>query len=333
MKKILIVGGAGFIGHNLALDLQSKGHKVHVIDGLEVNNLTSIIGNYDGIPHPNLSKKIIFERLNLLEKNGIELTVQDARDYHAVSRLIRSYSPEVLIHLAAVSHSNRSNKNPYNTFDHSLRTLENTLDAVKDNIGHYIFFSSSMVYGNFKQQEVTEEYHCEPLGIYGALKYSAEKIIISYNQVFNTPYTLVRPSALYGERCVSRRVGQVFIENALNKESLKISGTGDEKLDFTYIKDLIYGVNLIIENEKSKNNIFNITFGNARKILELTEILKHYFKNLNVEFVDKDKLTPERGTLSIKKAKEILNYNPSWAIDKAYAKYIEWYLDFYKNKI
>jgi len=333
MKKVLIVGGAGFIGHNLAIDLKSKGYKVHVTDGLEVNNLTSIIGNYDDIPYPDLSKKIIFERLSLLERNGVELTVQDARDYHAVSKLISNYNPDVLIHLAAVSHSNRSNKNPYNTFDHSLRTLENTLDAMKDNVGHYIFFSSSMVYGNFKQQEVTEEYHCEPLGIYGALKYSAEKIIISYNQVFNTPYTIVRPSALYGERCVSRRVGQVFIENALNNESLKISGTGEEKLDFTYINDLIYGVNLIIENEKSKNNVFNITYGNARKILELTDILKNYFKNLKVELRDKDKLNPERGTLSIKKAKELLDYKPSWAIDEGYAKYIEWYLDFYKQKI
>lgn len=333
MKKILIVGGAGFIGHNLALDFISRGFKVHVTDGLEVNNLTSIIGNYDNIPYPNLSKKIIFERLSLLEKNGVELTVQDARDYHAVSKLITKYNPDILIHLAAVSHSNRSNKNPYNTFDHSLRTLENTLDATRDNIGHYIFFSSSMVYGNFKHQDVNEKYHCEPLGIYGALKYAAERIIISYNQVFNTPYTIIRPSALYGERCVSRRVGQVFIENALHNESLKISGTGKEKLDFTYINDLIHGVNLIIENEKSKNNIFNITFGNARTVLELVEILKNYFKNLKVEFRDKENLVPDRGTLSIKKAKELLGYNPSWAVDKGYAKYIEWYLDFYKNKI
>lgn len=333
MKKILIVGGAGFIGHNLALDFISRGFKVHVTDGLEVNNLTSIIGNYDNIPYPNLSKKIIFERLSLLEKNGVELTVQDARDYHAVSKLITKYNPDILIHLAAVSHSNRSNKNPYNTFDHSLRTLENTLDATRDNIGHYIFFSSSMVYGNFKHQDVNEEYHCEPLGIYGALKYAAERIIISYNQVFNTPYTIIRPSALYGERCVSRRVGQVFIENALHNESLKISGTGKEKLDFTYINDLIHGVNLIIENKKSKNNIFNITFGNARTVLELVEILKNYFKNLKVEFRDKENLVPDRGTLSIKKAKELLGYNPSWAVDKGYAKYIEWYLDFYKNKI
>mgnify|MGYP000845967368 CR=1 FL=1 len=72
-----------------------------------------------------------------------------------------------------------------------------------------------MVYGNFKQDFVDENSICDPIGIYGALKFSGEKIVIAYNQVFDIPYTIVRPSALYGERCVSRRVGQIFIENAI----------------------------------------------------------------------------------------------------------------------
>ena len=75
--------------------------------------------------------------------------------------------------------------------------------------------SSSMVYGNFDGKEVDEETNCSPIGIYGALKYSAEKIINAYSQVFDLNYTIIRPSALYGERCISRRVGQIFIENAL----------------------------------------------------------------------------------------------------------------------
>ena len=69
-----------------------------------------------------------------------------------------------------------------------------------------------MVYGNFKKTKVTEDEYCEPIGIYGALKFSGEKLIKAYNQVFDLPYTIVRPSALYGERCISRRVGQIFIE-------------------------------------------------------------------------------------------------------------------------
>ena len=99
-----------------------------------------------------------------------------------------------------------------------------------------------MVYGNFKGDEVDENSNCDPLGIYAALKFSGEKIVKSYGQVFDLNYTIVRPSALYGERCVSRRVGQIFIENALNKKEITVDGDGEEKLDFTYIKDLVDGV-------------------------------------------------------------------------------------------
>jgi nucleoside-diphosphate-sugar epimerase len=233
-KKTIIIGGAGFIGHNLAIKLKENNFDVSIIDGLEVNNLTSVIGNYDNLPYPLLSKKIIDSRLDLLDEKKIPLYVEDARNYHSLSYIISKIKPEVIIHLAAVSHAARSNKNPYNTFDHSLRTLENALDVSRDNVKHFIFLSSSMVYGNFKTQKVNEESICEPIGIYGALKYAAEKIIIAYNQVFNLPYTILRPSALYGERCISRRVGQIFIENALFGKELKINGDGKEKLDFTY---------------------------------------------------------------------------------------------------
>ena len=79
-------------------------------------------------------------------------------------------NPEVIIHLAAVSHANRSNKDPHTTFDHSLRTLENTLDYAKGRKTHVIYMSSSMVYGNFEKKDVDEDTECKPIGIYGTLK-------------------------------------------------------------------------------------------------------------------------------------------------------------------
>ena len=76
------------------------------------------------------------------------------------------------MHLAAVSHSSKSNKNPHNTFDNSLRTLENSLDYCRNNIEQFIFLSSSMVYGNFNGKEVEENFNCNPIGIYGSLKFA-----------------------------------------------------------------------------------------------------------------------------------------------------------------
>jgi nucleoside-diphosphate-sugar epimerase len=330
-KKICIVGGAGFIGHNLALYLSNLGNEVICIDNLMVNNLISVIGNEDSLKFKSLNKSIIDSRLDLLDKKNIPLIIADARDYHLISKTISKIKPDVIIHLAAVSHANKSNKDPFNTFDHSLRTLENVLDASRDSIKQFIYFSSSMVYGNFEKEIVNEEEPCNPIGIYGALKLCGEKIVIAYNQVFKLPYTIIRPSALYGERCVSRRVGQIFIENAINNSEILIDGDGNEKLDFTYIKDLCIGVELAIKNKSSLNQIFNITYGESRSINELKDKLIEYFPNVKISYKDRDRLMPKRGTLSIEKAKKLLGYKPSYSIDVAYPEYIKWYKEFLKK--
>ena len=194
---------------------------------------------------------ILESRYKLLGEYEIPVKILDSRDYPAMCEMIKEIKPDCLIHLAAVSHANRSNKDPYSTFDHSLRTLENSLDICRgtdSTVEHFIYFSSSMVYGNFGGGEVYEDSVCEPIGIYGALKFAGEKMVIAYNQVFDLPYTIIRPSALYGERCISRRVGQVFIENAFSGKEINIQGDGSDRLDFTYIQDLCSGIVNVIEN-------------------------------------------------------------------------------------
>ena len=84
----------------------------------------------------------------------------------------------------------------------------------------------------------------------------------------------------------------------------------------------------IIKNDNSKNQIFNITHGNGRAINEIIEILKKNFIGLKIEFKKRDKLMPERGTLSIDKAKKLINYEPKWKIEDGYQKYIDWYKNF-----
>lgn len=328
-KKICIVGGAGFIGHNLAIKLKEHGYKIMIIDSLAVNNYYSL--DRDNLPNPNLSKAILDERSSLIKKYDIDLVINDARDYHLISKTINKFSPDTLIHLSAVSHANRSIKDPYSTFDHSLRTLENTLDVTKGWIEHFIYFSSSMVYGNFKTDIVDETTICDPIDIYGSLKYSGEVIVKAYGNVFKTPYTIIRPSALYGERCISRRVGQVFIENALMNKNIYVKGGKTQYLDFTYIEDLIEGIKIIINNDKSINQIFNLTYGESRPLQKLANIIKDYFPNISIEYIDEDPFVPKRGTLNINKAKDLIGYNPKNSIETAYPKYIEWYKNLWKN--
>jgi nucleoside-diphosphate-sugar epimerase len=330
-KRVAIVGGAGFIGHNLALKLKELGAEPHVIDGLQVNNIGFYTSDYE--KNVNAERYIAFinERLSLLRKAKINLKIIDVRDYHVVSSAIDQIKPEVVVHLAAIAHANRSNKDPFSTFDHSMRTLENVLDITRSKGIHVIYFSSSMVYGNFDGEAVTEDRVCNPMGIYGALKYGAEKLVIGYNQVFDLPYTIIRPSALYGERCVSRRVGQAFIENAITGKDLTINGDGMEGLDFTYIDDLIQGIILSITKSDSINQIFNITFGAARSINQLAEIVMAKFPGIKLHHKSRDGLMPERGTLSIVKAQKLLGYNPLHPVEKGFVQYINWYQHFAEN--
>jgi len=328
-KTIVLVGGAGFIGHNLALTLKKRGHNPIIIDSLSVNNMLSFTDSE--IKSRKLYWSILNQRMDLLYENDIEINVEDARNYNAMSMLVGQHKPDVIIQLAAVSHASKSNKDPHTTFDHTLRTLENTLDIARGYKSHVIYFSSSMAYGHFEGQAVTEETPCNPLGIYGTLKYSGEMIVKAYHRVFDIPYTIIRPSALYGERCVSRRVSQIFIENAVQGLDIAINGDGSDKLDFTYIDDLIHGVTLIVENAKARNETFNLTYGEARTIGEMAEILKDHFDGVNINYLPKDSLTPDRGTLNVDKARNLLGYNPQNSIDVGYPKYINWYKSFWKK--
>jgi len=327
-KRIVLVGGAGFIGHQLALKLKKEGASVFVIDSLAVNNFCSFQDITSHEPNSKLYLKIIHDRLELLSENNIPLVVADARDYHNLAKILKEIDPNCLIHLAAVSHAGKSNKDPYSTFDHSLRTLENSLDNARSSglsIEHFIYFSSSMVYGDFDGGLVTEESVCNPLGIYGALKFAGEKMVIAYNQVFDMPYTIVRPSALYGPRCVSRRVGQIFIENALTGKEIKIQGDGSDRLDFTHIEDLCSGIVNVVENKNSLNQTFNLTYGKSVAINKMASILKEHIPSVNINYIESDKLMPKRGTLCIDKAKEMIGYDPQYPLEKGYVKYIDWY--------
>ena len=323
-KRICLIGGAGFIGHNMALQLVARGAEVQVIDGLQVNHLVHIASSPQ-LEHQAMYLEFLQERLKLLEEAGAALKVVDARDYLKLGTEISEFKPQVIVQLAAIAHANRSNKDPYSTFDHSLRTLENALDCAKSIAEHFIYFSSSMVYGNFQSEVIDEDHPLNPIGIYGALKLGGEKMVIAYQQVFDLPYTIIRPAALYGPRCVSRRVGQIFIENAFLGKSLRVEGDGLESIDFTFIEDLVDGICRVIISPQSRNQIFNMTRGDARTIKDLADIVCDEIPGTRVEYTKRDDLRPFRGSMSVDKARELIGYAPQNAVEIGMPKYIDWY--------
>lgn len=324
-RRIALVGGAGFVGHHLALRLRQLGADVLVVDSLQVNNLLHFASrNGNESLFNERATQIIHQRLDLLRQAEIPLRAMDARDYHGLSHEMAKFDPDTIVHLAAVAHAGKANKDPYTTFGHSTRTLENSLDYARGNVEHFVYFSSSMAYGDFKTPQVDETHPLEPIGIYGALKAAGERFVVAYNQVFDLPFTTIRPSALYGPRCVSRRVTQMFIENALSGQTLRVDGDGKDRLDFTYIDDLVSGVCLAI-SKPATNDVYNMTYGSARSINDLVEILREHIPDLEVEYVERDRLMPHRGTLNVDKARRILGYEPKYPLQDGYPEYIRWY--------
>lgn len=330
MKRVLLIGGAGFIGHNLALKLKREGYEVFVVDGLEVNNLVSLQDSRTTFLNRDFYIHVLEERLALLRASNIPIFVEDARNYQRLNKLVFDIQPDAIFLLAAVAHASRANKDPYSTFDHSFRTLENTLDIARalQHKPQVVFFSSSMVYGNFMGHTPNEETFCDPRNIYGAMKFGGEKLALAYGNVFDFPVTVVRPSALYGPRCISRRVLQIFIENAMRNSNLIIKGDGQEGLDFTYIDDLVSGLLSLLLNERSYGQVFNLTRGKAQTLLSAANFIKEQFPGLEIEFEERDALNPERGALDISKAQSILGYSPKFDLPAGLASYISWYKQF-----
>jgi nucleoside-diphosphate-sugar epimerase len=318
--RILLVGGAGFIGHNLALALRTRGHEVAVFDSMAINHLHS--------PESKEPEYIDFllDRMTLLKENGVIVTRGDATGYHGLSRTAREFQPHAIVHLSAVAHANRARKMRHETFDNNLKTLENVLDiaAQRDvfpDAPHVVYFSSSMVYGDFKLGQALESFECDPKTLYGGVKLAGENLIKGYREL-GVPYTIIRPSALYGPRCISGRVIQKFIEAARRGEPVRVQESSS--LDFTYINDLVDGVVLALESDV-RGETFNMTYGKARQLLEVLRILREHYPDLTWEKQPNEMEMPNRGTCVMAKAKNLLGHEPKWPLEKGIPAYVDWY--------
>ena len=316
--RVALIGGAGFVGHHLALNLKYAGHYPVVIDSLSVNNIYAIQNDW-------FRYNVALERIEEIEDADIHLLRMDARDYGQLSQTLRFAKPDAIIHLAAVAHQLESNKNPYSTFDHSLRTLENALDCARAlNTPHFIYFSSSTVYGDFDQDPMPEDSVCRPKSVYASVKLAGELLVKGYACASDFPYTIVRPSALYGSGCISGRVVQTFIERAMLDQPLVIKGSGKARHDFTHINDLVSGITGLLAHGPVKDTI-NMTRGNARSLAELAGIVSSFFPDSQVKIGREDKSMPRRGSLDISKAKNLFGYNPTVDLEEGVADYIGWY--------
>jgi len=329
--RVMLIGGAGFIGHNLAMKLRANGIETMVLDNMMVNSMVDNAFHDRGdLVKRKLNLHFLMTRFDMMRDAGVHLMNCDARSFADLAQAFDSFKPTKVVHLSAIASAVEARKNPGLAFDLQLTTLRNVLELCRlshQQVNTLMLLSSSTVYGDFESDSVDETTRPRPRGIYANTKYMAERLVRTYHHADGLGTCIIRPSALYGERCVSRRVSQAFIENALAGRPLLLEGGGDGRLDFTYIEDLTEGmVRAIALHKEGTSDTFNLTYGNARTIAELAAIVKEVVPNAILEDRARAVEKPIRGTLRMDKARERLGFNPSWALETGYKQYCEWYV-------
>ena len=332
-ERVLLIGGAGFIGHNLALGLRRIGVETMVVDNLMVN---SIIDNfYDPRRDPvqrQAYQNFLLDRFRMMREAGAHLRNVDARLMIDLSRVFDEFEPTWVVHLSAIASAVEALENPGLCFDLQLVTLRNAIELCRldhTRCNKVVLLSSSTVYGDFETPTVDEATRPRPKGIYANTKFMAERLLRTYHHHHGLGIVIIRPSALYGERCISRRVSQVFIENALTAKPLRLEGGGDGRLDFTYIEDLVDGMirSMAMHEVEGQSQTFNITFGNARTIRELADVVKSVVPDVRFEERPRADDKPIRGTLSTERARNILGFEAGYPLEVGYRRYCEWYVE------
>lgn len=288
--RICIIG-CGFIGHHLVLELQDN-HKITVFNRSEVHDY----------------------RQSLFNQNVYVNKMMAAEVYNA--------GPEYdcVIYTASTPNARDVKNVPEDGINGILhgpvKVIQNT------NMKHFVYLSSSMVYGNF-QGSPDEQHPLNPVEPYGIMKAASEQLVKFYCKEHNVPYTIIRPSAVYGERDKIQRVISLYIQAALNNDELIVRG--DQQLDFTYVQDLVKGIEQCIMNPKAQNETFNLTRSESIPLFAAASMVIKEIQQGRITTEDHDELYPTRGALNTDKARYLIGYNPKTSLHEGIRRYIkEW---------
>jgi len=305
-KSVLVTGGHGFIGHHLVKKLLDNKHYVDVIDSHTT---------YGTLDHIKLVA-LLYQRLQHIGLHSY--LVDDIR----TTELQDKY--DTVIHFAGFPRQYETSRFPDEACDILARGLVNLFTSLKS-VKHFVFISTSMAYGDFSPY-VSEDTVCAPKSQYGVMRLMGEKLVMEYCRRFKIKYTIIRPSAVYGPRDTDNRIVGKFFHQALQNKALTLKGPY-LILDFTYVDDLVDGIYLTLENPESHNEIFNLTRSHAspNTIFDLANaIIRVTGSQSKFIIEDRDLAFPNRSTLSIRKARKLLGFNPRIDLEEGIERTYEW---------
>ena len=311
--NILVTGGLGLIGHNVVKRLQDMGHLVSIMDTKT---------NYGIIPQDEIDYLMAERRKKIAVDSYIY--DKDICNADAVDLVFNIEQPEIVIHMASFPRQKVVNANPAWGSRVMSEGLLNLLEASKKyEVRKFIYISSSMVYGDFTD-DVTEDAVCKPQGQYGIMKLAGEWLVKDYARRADiTSYTIIRPSAVYGELDVEDRVIAKFMLTAMKGGTLNVNGA-NETLDFTYVEDAADGIVGAALSDNTENKTYNITKSHSRTLLDAAQLAVKYAGKGTINVRDKDADFPSRGALNIDAARRDFGYNPKVDVEEGFERYYEW---------
>lgn len=338
MNKILVTGGAGFIGFHLTELLLKKGNKVIGIDNMN---------DYYDI-------KLKEGRLEILKKyNNYTFYKIDLKDKEGIDNLFEKYKFDYVINLAAQAGVRYSIQNPYAYVDSNLIGFVNILEACRHYpVKHLLYASSSSVYGGNKVAPFSTEHQVDhPVSLYAATKKSNELMAHTYSHLYKIPTTGLRFFTVYGPWGRPDMAYFSFTENILNGKPINVFNHGKMERDFTYIDDIVEGIYKLLPLAPKSNpnwdetvdkqsesfapyKVYNIGNNQPVQLETFISVLEDKIgkkaKKNYMEMQPGDVIRTYADTSDLEKA---IGFKPSTSIEEGLEKFANWYKEFYNIEL
>jgi UDP-N-acetylglucosamine 4-epimerase len=318
-RKVLITGGAGFIGSNLVESMLNSGNYVVCLDNFSTGkreNLNGFINNPD-----------------------FKLIEGDIRNYPDCEKSVRGI--DFVFHQAALGSVPRSIKDPVTSTDVNIGGFVKMLYASKEaNVKRFIYAASSSTYGDHPDLPKIEDKIGKPMSPYGITKYVDELFAANFAGTYNIEVIGLRYFNVFGRRQDPQgayaAVIPLFVKKLMNHESPVINGDGSYSRDFTYIDNVLQANHLaaLAQDNSAVNQVYNVAHGERTNLNELFELVKKLIGNFDREVLD---IKPVYGSnragdiphslASIEKAKKLLGYQPTHTVSEGMSEAISWYRD------
>ncbi|TDM03841.1 NAD-dependent epimerase/dehydratase family protein [Macrococcus carouselicus] len=269
--KMLITGGAGFIGSHVCEFYAQRNYEIFVVDNLSSSNLENIMH---------------IENLTFYQK--------DVSDCDFMEQLIKEHDFDYVIHLAALVSVAESIAHPKISLKNNLEASLNLLINLRKHskkLKKALFASSAAVYGNLEKLPKAPEDQVLPQSPYAIDKYAAERNFIIFNELFGLPTTVLRFFNVYGERQNDSSPYSGVISIMLHKfkhdEKFIFFGDGTQTRDFVYIADVIQAINLVLMHEEATGEVYNVGTGHQTSLKEIFDVFSEISK-IDLEFEHQD---------------------------------------------